>query len=93
MEMVHLIEEALSQMNFVLSSPRGSVGLGKSAYIEALINDCRNRLKQANIDALDQHIYGYDNGTVFMDLIGECEKTGDYIINVVEARTGDSHDK
>ena len=93
MEMVQLLEEALTQMNHVLSSPRENVGLGKSAYIEARINDCRNRLKQENIDALDQHLYGYDNGTVFMDLIGECEKSGDYIINVVEARVGESHDK
>ena len=93
MEMVPLLEDALTQMNTVLSSPRGQVGLGKSAYIEARINDCRNRLKQENIDALDKHEYGYDNGTVFMDLIGECEKTGDYIINVVEARVGESHDK
>ena len=92
-EMVQLVADALAQMNLVLTSPRGSIGLGKSAYIEARINDCRNRLKQENIDALDQHLYGYDNGTVFMDLIGECEKSGDYIINVVEARVGESHDK
>ena len=93
LEIVHLLEDALKQMNLVLSSPRENVGLGKSAYIEARINDCRNRLKQENIDALDQHVYGYNNGTVFMDLIGECEKSGDYIINVVEARVGESHDK
>ena len=93
LQMVQLVEDALTQMNLVLTSPRGSVGLGKSAYIEASINDCRNRLKQENIDALDQHLYGYDNGTVFMDLISECEKSGDYIINVVEARVGESHDK
>ena len=93
LEMVQLIEEALTQMNHVLSSPKGSVGLGKSAYLEALINDCRTRLKQENIEALDQHLYGYDNGNVFMDMISECEKTGDYIINVVEARVGEAHDR
>ena len=92
-EMVQLLEQALTQMNTVLASPRENTGLGKSAFIEAQINDCRNRLKQENIDALDKHLYGYDNGTVFMDLISECEKTGDYIINVVEARVGESHDK
>ena len=92
-EMVQLLEEALTQMNLVLTSPRGTVGLGKSAYIEACINECRNRLKKENIDALDKHIYGYDNGTVFTDLISECERTGDYVINVVEARVGESHDK
>ena len=26
-------------------------------------------------------------GVHYMDLIGECEKLGDYIVNVVEART------
>jgi len=93
MEIVQLLEEALTQMNLVLASPRGTVGLGKSAFVEAKINDTRNLLKQQNIDALDKHLYGYDNGTVFMDLINECEKTGDYIINVVEARVGESHDK
>jgi phosphate:Na+ symporter len=93
LEIVQLLEEALTQMNMVLASPRGTVGLGKSAFVEAKINDTRNLLKQQNIDALDKHLYGYDNGTVFMDLINECEKTGDYIINVVEARVGESHDK
>ena len=93
LEIVGLLEEALTQMNLVLSSPRGTVGLGTSAFVEAQINDTRNHLKQQNIDALDKHLYGYDNGTVFMDLINECEKTGDYIINVVEARVGESHDR
>ena len=93
LEIVGLLEEALTQMNLVLSSPRGTVGLGRSAFVEAQINDTRNHLKQQNIDALDKHLYGYDNGTVFMDLINECEKTGDYIINVVEARVGESHDR
>ena len=52
LQMVQLVEDALTQMNLVLTSPRGSVGLGKSAYIEARINDCRNRLKQENIDGM-----------------------------------------
>ena len=61
----------------------------------AVLADCGRSacaVIQENIDALDQHLYGYDNGTVFMDLIGECEKSGDYIINVVEARLGESRE-
>jgi phosphate:Na+ symporter len=54
--------------------------------LENSINGCRNRLKQLNISNLDQHVYSYDNGTVFSDLISEFEKNGDYIINVVESR-------
>ena len=37
---------------------------------------------------IDNRVYDYDAGTVFMDLMNECEKTGDYINNVVEARMG-----
>lgn len=62
--------------------------LALSEDIERRINACRNALKQQNIDNLDDHQYGYDKGTVYADLVGECEKTGDYIINVVEARLG-----
>ena len=29
-----------------------------------------------------------DAGTMYMDIIQECEKLGDYVINVVEARMG-----
>ena len=30
----------------------------------------------------------YAIGTIYMDLINSCEKLGDYVVNVVEARTG-----
>ena len=87
-QMVALIEDALVQMNSLLSGRKEDGEIGPSEQIELSINECRNRLKQENIDALDHREYGYNNGTVFMDLIAECEKTGDYIMNVVEARLG-----
>ena len=34
------------------------------------------------------YLYTYDNGTVFMDLVNEYEKVGDYVLNVAEARLG-----
>ena len=40
---------------------------------------------------IDEHVYSYDSGSIYMDLINEAEKAGDYIINVVEARLGTSH--
>ena len=36
---------------------------------------------------MDQHDYSYNCGTIYMDLVAECEKCGDYVINVVEAKT------
>ncbi len=83
-----LVEEALERMNTLLSGRRENYEITESEDVERRINACRNELKQQNIDSLDAREYDYDKGTVFADLISECEKTGDYIINVVEARGG-----
>ena len=87
-EMFSLVGDALSRMNELLSGRKEDLDLALSEDIERRINACRNALKQQNIESLDAQLYGYDKGTVYADLVGECEKTGDYIINVVEARLG-----
>lgn len=87
-QMVSLVGDAIAQMNKVLSGRREDQDYSDSEVIETRINTLRNKLKQTNIDNLDNHVYGYNNGTVFGDFIAECEKTGDYIMNVVEARLG-----
>jgi phosphate:Na+ symporter len=48
----------------------------------------RDRLKADNIQAVNDHEYDYVLGTIFADLINECEKLGDYVVNVVQARFG-----
>lgn len=87
-QMYDLVEEALSRMNVVLSSRKEDVDLETSLEIERRINGCRDTWRRRNVENVDNHVYGYSNGTVFMDLIGECERAGDYILNVVEARLG-----
>ncbi len=87
-EMFSLVDEAIARMNDALSGRREDFNIGLSQSVELRINDCRNTLKQSNLENVDKHVYGYDTGTVFTDMIGECEKIGDYIINVVEARLG-----
>ena len=87
-QMMSLVDEALTRMNVLLSGRKEEYDMSISEDIERRINACRNSLRQKNIDNLDKHVYGYDSGTVFSDFIGECEKTGDYIINVAEARLG-----
>ena len=37
---------------------------------------------------INNHEYTYAVGTIYMDLINECEKLADYVVNVVEARMG-----
>ena len=86
--MYDLVDEALTQMNVLLAGRRDDHDIVASEVLEEKINACRNELKEKNIRDLDNHVYGYDAITVYMDLISEFEKTGDYIINVVEARLG-----
>ena len=52
------------------------------------INNFRSQLKSQNITDVNNHEYTYAVGTIYMDLINECEKLGDYVVNVVEARMG-----
>ena len=87
-EMFSYVDEALTRMNTLLSGRKEYYDIEESKEMEERINQCRNALKKQNIANLDNQVYGYNSGTVFSDLIGECEQTGDYIINVVEARLG-----
>ena len=87
-EMMALVDQALTRMNTLLDGHREDYDISFSEEIESKINSLRNALKQQNIDNLDKRAYGYDNGTVYMDLVNEFEKTGDYVINVSEARLG-----
>ena len=86
--MFGLVREALEEMNRLLSGRKEDGDISRSEEVERSINQLRYTLKDSNIRNLNEHLYGYDVGTVFMDIISECEKTGDYIINVVEARLG-----
>ncbi len=51
---------------------------------EREINNLRNKLRDGNIFNINNKEYDYQEGIFFMDLIGEAEKLGDYMLNVVE---------
>jgi phosphate:Na+ symporter len=57
----------------------------RAVNIEMEINNFRNQLKLQNIADVKDNIYSYQASITYMDIIVECEKTGDYIINVIEA--------
>ena len=88
LKMYATVDEALSQMNRVLAGHRADFSVETSFEIEHRINALRDSLKDQNISNLDDKVYSYELGTVLSDLIAECEKTGDYVMNVVEARLG-----
>jgi len=90
-KMFALSQEAGARMLEMLNGRREDFDFGPSEEIEARINQCRDELKDENLRNVDTHVYSYDSGSIYMDLINEAEKAGDYIINVVEARLGTSH--
>ena len=75
-------------MNSILVNYREQNDVNRSFNIENEINNFRNQLKSQNINDIDDHKYTYAIGTMYMDIINECEKLGDYVVNVVEARMG-----
>jgi len=84
--MISLCDNALGQMNLVLGDRRENNSPRQSYYYENCLNTTRDKLKAQNNQAIDQRQYDYQLGTAFGDMVGELEKMGDYIINVVEAR-------
>lgn len=87
-EMMALVEEALTLMTKVVSGPIEQQSINDSYRLENSINSLRDRLKTENISAINDQRYDYAIGTMFSDIIRECEKLGDYIVNVVQARFG-----
>ena len=87
-QMFELTDDSLTQMNVMLSSRRNDLDVNRSFNIENEINNYRSQLKSQNINDVNNHEYTYAIGTTYMDIVNECEKLGDYVINVVEARMG-----
>ncbi|EHO71850.1 hypothetical protein HMPREF9140_00791 [Prevotella micans F0438] len=87
-QMFALVDNALSEMNNILVGHKQDNNVNLSFNIENEINNYRNQLRSQNINDVNDHKYTYAIGTMYMDIIQECEKLGDYIVNVVEARMG-----
>ena len=62
--------------------------LNESYRIENAINTKRDDLKKQNIEDVNNQLYTYALGTMYSDVVRECEKLGDYVVNIVEARLG-----
>jgi phosphate:Na+ symporter len=87
-EMFRLVNEAIVQMIVVVSGRRKDLSLADSLSIEADINELRNQLRAETVGNVDEHQYSYAIGTLFNDVVADCEKIGDYVMNIVEARLG-----
>ena len=87
-QMMGLTDQSLTEMNRLMGVRKESYDVNRTFNIENEINNYRNQLKAQNINDINNHEYTYAVGTIYMDLINECEKLGDYVVNVVEARMG-----
>ena len=87
-QMMALTDNSLTEMNKLMMGRKESYDVNRTFNIENEINNYRNQLKAQNINDINNHEYSYAVGTIYMDLINECEKLGDYVVNVVEARMG-----
>lgn len=83
--MFELVDQSLTQMEYIVKSPDASVAdVNKSMNVENEINNYRKQLKNQNVDDINNRLYNYQLGVYYMDLISECEKLGDYVVNVIE---------
>ena len=85
-QMLALTEKALHRMIEILKkSELVRDDVNPSYNIENEINNYRNQLKIHNVEDINNKKYQYQDGVYYMDIIGESEKLGDYVLNVVQA--------
>jgi len=85
--MLSMVENSITHMKKLLNSklPISNEDYIQAKYLEDEINNFRNDLKLQNIDNVKEQKYDYQASVTYMDMIAECEKMGDYIINIAQA--------
>lgn len=84
--MLQLTDDAMHHMTHVLSLDEVPANALDRAYnYEDEINNLRNQIRHQMLDALERREVEFQQHTSFMFLINECEKIGDYVINVIAA--------
>lgn len=83
--MLTLLEKALDEMLNRIDLTVTNKDLTRSLNIEQEINSYRTQLKNQNLQDVNSGLYGYQIGVFYVDFISECEKLGDYVMNVVQA--------
>ena len=83
--MFALIEDSLNVMCVNLASEYKAVNAKKAYELENAVNNYRTLLKQEHLLAIEAQKYDYPTGILYNDMFSECEKIGDYAINVTEA--------
>lgn len=90
--MLSLVSQALDEMLKRIDRTPSAVAMKTSINIEHEINNFRTQLKNQNLRDVNSGLYGYQIGVFYVDFISECEKLGDYVMNVVQAGKGLNND-
>ncbi len=83
--MFSLVDESIVIMCSNLNMEYTQVNAKKAYEIEQAVNDYRTILKQEHLLAVEEKRYDYSLGIIYSDMFSECEKIGDYTINVTQA--------
>ena len=82
--LMQLCDNAMTHMIGVLNDVP-QIDVNRTLNFENEINDYRKLLKEKNVEDIESQKYSYQIGVHYMDIVNDCEKLGDYIVNVVEA--------
>ena len=85
-KLMSLTGKALDQMNVILNGRREDLTMKETYRIENELNSMRDEFKSVSMTEISNHKYDYFIGTAYIDLVNECERLGDYVVNVVEAK-------
>lgn len=88
-KMIDMVERACEIMTANLKRGFGYVGTFDEAYAaERGIDMMRNVFKEEEIKSIEQSAVNYETGICYMDIIGQLEQMGDFMMNVSEAIYG-----
>lgn len=84
--MLDLVDTAIDSMitNLRLGFSR-IINISNAQDAEHDINEYRDNLKEEHLRHIEAEESGYLRGVYYMDLVSECERVGDFAINISEA--------
>ena len=88
-DMMKLTGESLMQMCLIVNGRREDYTMKESLRIEGELNSLRDHLR-AEARKTDDTDFDYASSTMYLEIVNECERLGDYVVNVVEARLASS---
>ncbi len=85
-QMFKYVSEAMSNLMVILIDMDGASpeDLKRSYDKEREINEFRNHCRTENIDNINQKKYPYEAGILYIDIVCEAEKLGDFMVNIVD---------